>query len=228
MKELAHKLRTSQVSSVELVQHYLDRIRAVDSDIRAFLYVDEDGAIAEAKASDERRRRGEPLSPWDGIPIAIKDNICTVGTPTTCASRMLENYYSPFEAEVITRIKQAGMPILGKTNMDEFAMGSSTEFSAFYITRNPHDLTRVPGGSSGGSAAAVAAGSPLGLRYRYWRLDSPTRGLCGVVGLKPTYGRVSRWGLVALASSLDQIGPMARTVADAEILFFDYCWARQP
>ncbi|NLM39064.1 MAG: Asp-tRNA(Asn)/Glu-tRNA(Gln) amidotransferase subunit GatA [Firmicutes bacterium] len=220
MKELAHKLRTSQVSSVELVQHYLDRIRAVDSDIRAFLYVDEDGAIAEAKASDERRRRGEPLSPWDGIPIAIKDNICTVGTPTTCASRMLENYYSPFEAEVITRIKQAGMPILGKTNMDEFAMGSSTEFSAFYITRNPHDLTRVPGGSSGGSAAAVAAGEAP------WALGTDTGGsirqpgaFCGVVGLKPTYGRVSRWGLVALASSLDQIGPMARTVADAEILF---------
>lgn len=220
MRELAHKLSTGQVSSVELVEQYLDRIRAVDSDIRAFLYVDEEGALAQAKASDERRRRGEPLSPWDGIPIAIKDNICTIETPTTCASRMLENYYSPFEADVITRIKRAGMPILGKTNLDEFAMGSSTEFSAFYITRNPHDLSRVPGGSSGGSAAAVAAGEAP------WALGTDTGGsirqpgaFCGVVGLKPTYGRVSRWGLVALASSLDQIGPMARTVADAEILF---------
>jgi len=220
MNELAQKLSTGQVTSVELVEYYLDQIRSRDGEIGAFLHVDEQGALESARAADARRRAGRPLSPWDGIPVAVKDNICTVGMPTTCASRMLRGYYSPFDAEVVERLKQAGLPILGKTNLDEFAMGSSTEYSAYHVTRNPHDLSRVPGGSSGGSAAAVAAG------LAPWALGTDTGGsirqpaaFCGIVGFKPTYGRVSRWGLVALASSMDQIGPMAATVEDAEALF---------
>ena len=186
------------MTSVELVQHYLDQIRSKDQDIKAFLHVDREGALQAAQAADERRKAGTPLSPWDGIPIAVKDNICTVGMPTTCASRMLKDYYSPFDAEVVTRIKGAGLPILGKTNLDEFAMGSSTEYSAYQITHNPHDLTRVPGGSSGGSAAAVAAGlCPWGLGTDTGGSIRQPAAFCGVVGLKPTFGRVSRWDLVA-------------------------------
>lgn len=220
MRILAEQLSTGRITSVELVQHYLDKIEREDGEIQAFLHVDREGALRAAHESDERRRQGRPLSPWDGIPIAVKDNICTVGMPTTCASRILENYYSPFDAEVVARVKGMGLPILGKTNLDEFAMGSSTEYSAYQITRNPHDLSRVPGGSSGGSAAAVAA------EFCPWALGTDTGGsirqpaaFCGIVGLKPTYGRVSRWGLVALASSLDQIGPMGKNVEDVEILF---------
>jgi aspartyl-tRNA(Asn)/glutamyl-tRNA(Gln) amidotransferase subunit A len=220
MRALAEMLSAGDVTSVELVQHYLDQIRSKDQDIKAFLHVDREGALQAAQAADERRKAGTPLSPWDGIPIAVKDNICTVGMPTTCASRMLKDYYSPFDAEVVTRIKGAGLPILGKTNLDEFAMGSSTEYSAYQITHNPHDLTRVPGGSSGGSAAAVAAGlCPWGLGTDTGGSIRQPAAFCGVVGLKPTFGRVSRWGLVALASSMDQIGPMGRTVEDVEILF---------
>lgn len=220
MRKLAQLLQQGEVSSTEIVQNYLDRIAQEEGRINAFITVDKEGALAEAAASDARRKQGEPLSPWDGIPIAVKDNICTLGVRTTCGSRMLENYVPPFDAAVVTLLKRAGLPILGKTNLDEFAMGSSTEYSAFKAVRNPHDESRVPGGSSGGSAAAVAVGEAP------WALGTDTGGsirqpaaFCGVVGLKPTYGRVSRYGLVALAPSLDQIGPIARNVGDAAVLF---------
>ena len=220
MKNLAQLLRQGEISSTEIVRSYLDKIALEEERVNAFITVDEEGALAAAEASDIRRQKGELLSPWDGIPIAVKDNICTQGMRTTCGSRMLQNYIPPFDAQVVQLIKKAGMPILGKTNLDEFAMGSSTEYSAFKPTRNPYDELRVPGGSSGGSTAAVAVGEAP------WALGTDTGGsirqpaaFCGVVGLKPTYGRVSRYGLIALAPSLDQIGPIARNVEDAVALF---------
>ncbi|NMB02289.1 MAG: Asp-tRNA(Asn)/Glu-tRNA(Gln) amidotransferase subunit GatA [Firmicutes bacterium] len=220
MRKLAHLLESKQISSQELVQHYLEQIKKQDPSLNAFITVDEGGALRAAAESDVRRARGQALSPWDGIPIAIKDNISTKGLRTTCASRFLKNYVPIFDATVVTMLKRAGLTILGKTNLDEFAMGSSTEYSAFGVARNPHDPQRVSGGSSGGSAAAVAANEAL------WALGTDTGGsirqpasFCGVVGLKPTYGRVSRYGAVALAPSLDQVGPMAKTVEDTAILF---------
>lgn len=220
MRELAELLQTGQVSSTELVIACLEQIKQTDGVINAFLTVDEQGALEQAAQSDARRARGEALSPWDGIPVAIKDNISTRGLRTTCASRILRNYHPVYDATVVERLKQAGLPILGKTNLDEFAMGSSTEYSAFGVTKNPHDPARVAGGSSGGSAAAVAAGQVP------WALGTDTGGsirqpssFCGVVGLKPTYGRVSRYGVVALAPSLDQVGPLAKTVEEAAALF---------
>lgn len=220
MRNLAHLLETRQVSSREIVKHYLGEIKQQEPDLNAFITVDDVGALAQADAADMRRSQGNPLSPWDGIPIAVKDNISTKGLKTTCASRFLSNYKPLFDASVVRSLRDAGMPILGKTNLDEFAMGSSTEYSAYGVARNPHDRTRVSGGSSGGSAAAVAAGEAP------WSLGTDTGGsirqpasFCGVVGLKPTYGWVSRYGVVALAPSLDQVGPMARTVEDAAILF---------
>ncbi|HHT69620.1 MAG TPA: Asp-tRNA(Asn)/Glu-tRNA(Gln) amidotransferase subunit GatA [Firmicutes bacterium] len=220
MRNLAHLLETRQVSSREIVEHYLGEIKQQEPDLNAFITVDDVGALAQADAADMRRSQGNPLSPWDGIPIAVKDNISTKGLKTTCASRFLSNYKPLFDASVVRSLRDAGMPILGKTNLDEFAMGSSTEYSAYGVARNPHDRTRVSGGSSGGSAAAVAAGEAP------WSLGTDTGGsirqpasFCGVVGLKPTYGWVSRYGVVALAPSLDQVGPMARTVEDAAILF---------
>lgn len=220
MRNLAHLLETRQVSSREIVKHYLGEIKQQEPDLNAFITVDDVGALAQADAADMRRSKGNPLSPWDGIPIAVKDNISTKGLKTTCASRFLSNYKPLFDASVVRSLRDAGMPILGKTNLDEFAMGSSTEYSAYGVARNPHDRTRVSGGSSGGSAAAVAAGEAP------WSLGTDTGGsirqpasFCGVVGLKPTYGWVSRYGVVALAPSLDQVGPMARTVEDAAILF---------
>lgn len=220
MKKLAHLLKTKEISSYETVQHYLEQIKKEEPSLNAFITIDEKGALREAARADERRLRGQELSPWDGIPIAIKDNISTKGLRTTCASRFLHEYEPIFDATVVTRLKEAGLTILGKTNLDEFAMGSSTEYSSFGVVRNPHDLSRVSGGSSGGSAAAVASkGAP-------WALGTDTGGsirqpasFCGVVGLKPTYGWVSRYGAVALAPSLDQVGPMARTVEDTAILF---------
>lgn len=220
MKKTAHLLETKQISSLELVEKYLNRIEEQEPVLNAFITVDRQGALAQAKASDERRAKGEELSPWDGIPIAIKDNISTRDLRTTCASLFLDAYQPLFDATVVSKVKEAGLPIIGKTNLDEFAMGSSTEYSAYSVVRNPHDPKRVAGGSSGGSAAAVAANEIP------WALGTDTGGsirqpasFCGMVGLKPTYGRVSRFGVVALAPSLDQVGPMAQTVEDAAILF---------
>lgn len=211
-------LKKGEISSVELTQAVIDRIVAVDNDIKAYLTLTPELALEQARDADRRRAAGEN-NPLLGIPLAIKDVICTEGVPTTCGSKILENFVPPYDATVMALLSSQGAILLGKTNMDEFAMGSSTENSAYFITHNPWDLSRVPGGSSGGSAAAVAADECLGA------LGSDTGGsvrqpaaLCGVVGLKPTYGRVSRYGLVAFASSLDQIGPFGKDVTDCAIL----------
>ncbi len=217
--EAADMLRQRRISSVELTRAHLDRIREVEPKVRAFTLVTDDIALKQAEEADRRFASGATVSPLTGIPLAIKDVICTKGMTTTCGSRMLENFKPPYDATVMERLNAAGIVMLGKTNMDEFAMGSSTEHSAFFPTHNPWDLERAPGGSSGGSAAAVAAGMAMGA------YGSDTGGsirqpaaLCNVVGLKPTYGRVSRFGLVAFASSLDQIGPFARSAQDAALL----------
>ena len=217
--DLVEALAAGETTSVALTEAHLARIDAVDGAVHAFLQVDRDGALGQAAASDERRAAGSPLSGLDGVPIAVKDVLATKGLPTTCGSRILEGWVPPYDATVVARLRAGGLPILGKTNMDEFAMGSSTEHSAYGPTHNPWDLDRIPGGSGGGSAAAVAAfEAPFAIGTDTGGSIRQPGAVTGTVGMKPTYGGVSRYGLVALANSLDQAGPVTRTVLDAALL----------
>jgi aspartyl-tRNA(Asn)/glutamyl-tRNA(Gln) amidotransferase subunit A len=219
IKELHEKLVKGEITSVKLTEEYFSRIEKRDKELFAYLTLNKESALETAKRVDEKIKNGEKIGMLEGIPGAIKDNMCMLETRTTAGSKILDNYIAPYDATAVNRLKESGAVILGKTNMDEFAMGSSTETSAYGPTRNPVNTEKVPGGSSGGSAVAVAAEEAI------WALGSDTGGsirqpaaLCGVVGLKPTYGRVSRYGLLAMASSLDQIGPIAKTVEDAAIV----------
>lgn len=219
IRELHEQLITKECSAVEITQEALGRIQALEPKLHSFLHVTTEKALDQARAVDAKIAAGEEIGMLAGIPIGIKDNLCTQGIPTTCASRILENFVPPYESTVTQKLIDAGAVIIGKTNLDEFGMGSSTENSAYQVTNNPWDLSRVPGGSSGGSAAAVAAkecvvslGTDTGGSIRQ------PAAFCGVVGMKPTYGLVSRYGLIAYASSLDQIGPFGRTVKDAAIV----------
>ncbi|MEG0299426.1 MAG: Asp-tRNA(Asn)/Glu-tRNA(Gln) amidotransferase subunit GatA [Aurantimicrobium sp.] len=217
--ELAEMLAAGTTTSVEITQAHLDRIAAVDGALNAFLHVNAAVSLEAAKASDARRAAGAPLSPLDGVPIAIKDVLVTTDMPSTSGSKILEGWMSPYDATVVTKVREAGLVPLGKTNMDEFAMGSSTEHSAYGPTRNPWDLDRIPGGSGGGSAAAVAAfEAPLALGSDTGGSIRQPAHITGTVGVKPTYGGVSRYGAIALASSFDQIGPVTRTVLDSALL----------
>jgi aspartyl-tRNA(Asn)/glutamyl-tRNA(Gln) amidotransferase subunit A len=217
--EMAAALEKGEISAVELTKSHLDRIAAVDDLVKAFLYVDNEGALAQAKDVDLRRKAGEKLSPLAGVPLALKDVMVQKGVPTTCGSKMLEGWRPPYDATVVSRLKAAGVIILGKTNMDEFAMGSSTENSAYFPTHNPWDLTRIPGGSGGGSSASLAAfEAPLAIGTDTGGSIRQPAAVTGTVGVKPTYGGVSRYGLVAFSSSLDQAGPCARNVLDAAYL----------
>lgn len=217
--DLHDMLKKGETTARAVAESVFSRIKAVDGKVKAYITVTEEIAYAQAKEADKRIKAGDVSSPLLGIPIAVKDNMCTDGIKTTCASKILGNFVPPYDATVVQNLKRAGSVLCGKPNMDEFAMGSSTENSGFFVTKNPWDLDRIPGGSSGGSAAAVAAGECIGA------LGSDTGGsirqpaaCCGVVGLKPTYGRVSRYGLVAFASSLDQIGPITKDVTDSALL----------
>jgi aspartyl-tRNA(Asn)/glutamyl-tRNA(Gln) amidotransferase subunit A len=217
--ELLELLSRGDITAEALAGQFLDAIRQRDPRIKAFLLVDEEAVLAQARSIDQRRRDSQPLGALAGLPVALKDVLCTKGTRTTCGSKILANFVPPYDAHVIEKLRQADAVLLGKTNMDEFAMGSSTENSAFQVTSNPWNLACIPGGSSGGSAAAVAAcEAPLGLGTDTGGSIRQPASLCGIVGLKPSYGRVSRFGLVAFGSSLDQVGPLAHTVRDAALL----------
>ena len=222
--ELRDKLRSREITSVELTESVYERIEAVEPHVKGYLTLTKDIALEQANAADVGFQNGDNMSPLAGIPIAIKDVICTKGVRTTCASKILSNFVPPYDATVMTKLNQQGIVMIGKTNMDEFAMGSSTENSAYQITHNPWDLETIPGGSSGGSAAVVSADTAI------CSLGSDTGGsirqpaaLCGVVGMKPTYGRISRYGLIAFASSLDQIGPFTKDVTDCALVLNALC-----
>lgn len=217
--ELADLVSSGEVSAVEVAQAHLDRIAAVDGEVHAFLHVDTEGALASAAAVDAKVKAGDKLSVLAGVPLGLKDILATNGLPTTCGSRVLDGWIPPYDATVVTKLREAGVVILGKTNMDEFAMGSSTEHSAFGPTHNPWDLERIPGGSGGGSSACVSAfEAPLAIGTDTGGSIRQPAAVTGSVGVKPTYGGVSRYGLVALASSLDQAGPCARNVLDTALL----------
>ena len=217
--DMAVALASGETSSVALTQAHLDRIAEVDKDVHAFLYVDSEGALAQAALADKKRAAGEKLSPLAGIPLALKDVMVQKGIPTTCGSKMLEGWRPPYDSTVVSKLRAADVVILGKTNMDEFAMGSSTENSAYGPTHNPWDLSRIPGGSGGGSSASLAAfEAPLAIGTDTGGSIRQPAAVTGTVGVKPTYGGVSRYGLVAFSSSLDQAGPCARTVLDAALL----------
>ncbi|MEN9716685.1 MAG: Asp-tRNA(Asn)/Glu-tRNA(Gln) amidotransferase subunit GatA [Actinomycetota bacterium] len=217
--ELAGLVSSGEVSAVEVAQAHLDRIAAVDGDVNAFLHVDTKGALASAAAVDAKVKAGDKLSVLAGVPLGLKDILATNGLPTTCGSRVLDGWIPPYDATVVTKLREAGVVILGKTNMDEFAMGSSTEHSAFGPTHNPWDLERIPGGSGGGSSACVSSfEAPLAIGTDTGGSIRQPAAVTGSVGMKPTYGGVSRYGIVALASSLDQAGPCARNVLDTALL----------
>ncbi|MBA3499593.1 MAG: Asp-tRNA(Asn)/Glu-tRNA(Gln) amidotransferase subunit GatA, partial [Deltaproteobacteria bacterium] len=222
--ETVRNIVSGEITATALVESTLERIGKLDDKLGAYLAIDKAGALGQAAVIDQKRKDGQPLGALVGVPIALKDNLVTRGVVTTAASKILDGWIPPYDATVVTKLRAAGAIILGKTNMDEFGMGSSTERSAYKPTKNPWDTTRVPGGSSGGSAVAVAAGMCVG------SLGTDTGGsirqpaaFCGTVGMKPTYGRVSRWGVVAFASSLDQVGPITRTVADAVAMMQVIC-----
>ena len=217
--DLAQKLAAKEVSAVEVTTAHLARIDQVDTAVHAFLHVDREGALASAKVIDERRVNGEVLPVLAGVPLGLKDIVATKGVPTTCGSKILEGWKPPYDATVTTKLREAGIIILGKTNMDEFAMGSSTEHSAYGTTHNPWDLSRIPGGSGGGSSACIAAfEAPLAIGTDTGGSIRQPAAVTGTVGVKPTYGGVSRYGIVALASSLDQVGPCGRNVLDTALL----------
>ena len=217
--DLAAKIKNKELSSVEVTKAFIDRIKEVDPKIKAYVTVCEEYALKQAKISDDKIAKGENIGTLEGVPIAIKDNILIKDIKMTASSKILENYIAPYDATVITKLKNAGAVFVGKANLDEFAMGSSTENSAFFTTRNPWNTEHIPGGSSGGSASAVGAmTAPLALGTDTGGSIRQPASCCGIVGVKPTYGRVSRFGAVAFASSLDQIGPMSKTVEDSALL----------
>jgi aspartyl-tRNA(Asn)/glutamyl-tRNA(Gln) amidotransferase subunit A len=217
--DLVNAIRRGEASAVQVAEAFLGRIEKANGSINAFLHVDREAALARAAEIDARRKAGKPLGALAGLPVAVKDALCTSDQPTTCASKMLAGFRPPYDAHVVAKLRQADAVLVGKTNMDEFAMGGSNENSAFGAVHNPWDLSRAPGGSSGGSAACVAADmAPAAIGSDTGGSIRQPAGLCGITGLKPTYGRVSRRGLVAFASSLDQIGPMTRSAADCALL----------